>query len=153
MVGLEEREVKQRVAILRRLREALNTQRQKFQKYLFVLEHEESDIINGEMDRLAAHVELEQSIVKEIGAVQKVIDPLADMYRMAYPQREEDIPEIMTSLESLKTQVLERNIKNQQLLRRQMTNLRSKILDLQSHKRAKSVFSANETPVLVDIST
>ncbi len=65
----------QRVAALRRFRELLVQQRAKFENYLMVLDHERADIESGDVDKLAAHVEIEEAIVSEIFTFQKVIDP------------------------------------------------------------------------------
>ena len=55
-----------RVAALRRFRELLVQQRAKFENYLTVLDYERNDIESGDVDRLAAHVEIEEAIVSEI---------------------------------------------------------------------------------------
>jgi len=77
-------EVARRVAILRRFRELLVEQRAKFERYLKVLDRERDDIESGDVDALAAHVELEEQVVSEIFTFQKVIDPLDGLYRAAF---------------------------------------------------------------------
>ena len=77
--ALSQEELSQRVAVLRRFRELLQRQRDKFSQYLQLLEHQKGDIESGDVDALVSHVELEQGIVSEIFAVQKVIDPLETM--------------------------------------------------------------------------
>ncbi len=154
MVTLTQSEIDERVAILRKLKKALRRQRDKFERYLLVLEHQENDIRNGEMEKLAEHIELEHSIVKEILAVQRVIDPLHDMYRMAYPNDEDrEIPALRTSLEKLKNQVLSLNKDNQSLLKERMGELRQKIRDLRVKTPRRSVYASQPTPGLVDITT
>ena len=143
-------DIERRVAILKRLRKYLAIQRDKFHSYLDVLERQESDILNDNTEKLQAHVELEQSIVKEIYAFQKVIDPLEDMYRMAYPKREEEIPALKTSLEHIKEQVLERNKNNQNLLRDKMGDVRKKISDIRTTRKLTSVLAPEPTPTLID---
>ena len=143
-------DIERRVAILKRLRKYLKVQRERFHAYLDVLERQESDILNDNTEKLQAHVELEQSIVKEIYAFQKVIDPLEDMYRMAYPKREEEIPAIKKSLDHIKEQVLERNKNNQNLLREKMGNVRKKIGDIRTTRKLTSVLASEPTPTLID---
>ena len=150
MPVLQEMDIERRVAILKRLRKYLAIQRDKFHSYLDVLERQESDILNDNTEKLQAHVELEQSIVKEIYAFQKVIDPLEDMYRMAYPKREEEIPALKTSLEHIKEQVLERNKNNQNLLRDKMGDVRKKISDIRTTRKLTSVLAPEPTPTLID---
>lgn len=151
MIALETEEVKQRVAILKRLKKLLLAQREKFKTYLDILENQETDIENGDTRKLEAHVELEKSVVKEIYAFQKVIDPLEDMYRMAYPHREEtEVPEIRNSLDRIKEEVLDRNRKNQDLLDRSMTAVRGKIKGLRSLRKLSGILPTETTPSLID---
>ena len=74
------------------------------------------------MDRLAAHVELEEAIVSEIFTFQKVIDPLEQIYRAAYPAAGQDpeLPALRGTLEELRREVLRRNAENRALLKRKM---------------------------------
>jgi len=145
-------EMKQRVAVLTRLKKLLTAQRDKFRSYLEVLEHEESDIIEGDTDRLEAHVALERSIVKEIYAFQRVIDPLEDMYDMAYPLRDEEfeVPAIKQSLERIKEEVLSRNRHNQELLSRNMTAVREKIKGIRSFRKLSGLLPSGTAPSLID---
>ena len=153
METLHDYEITDRVAVLKKLRDALLSQREKFRRYLTVLEHQQQDIFEEDSEKLEAHVELEQSIVREIYAVQKVIDPLQDMYRMNYPQRESEIPAIEESLARLQERVLQRNRKNQNLLRDHMATLRHRIDDVRAVRARRSSFSGQPTPSLVDITT
>jgi len=152
MIALDTEEVKQRVAILKRLKKLLLAQRDKFKNYLDVLENQESDIENGDTRKLEAHVELEKSIVKEIYAFQKVIDPLEDMYRMAYPHGDEEneVPAIKSSLDRIKEEVLARNRNNQDLLDRSMTAVRSKIKGLRSLRKLSGALPKEPLPSFID---
>ena len=151
--SLSTTEIEQRVAILKKLRENLIDQRDRFQTYLSVLENEEKDIQIGDMNKLEAHVELEKSIVSEIFAFQKVIDPLEELYRAKYPLRDEELPKLKASVESLKNKVQNRNKHNQELLKRQMSKLRGKIMEIGSQRRHHSVFASSPSPSFVDITT
>ena len=142
--------VEERVAILTRLRKYLVLQREKFHSYLGVLEQEETDILSEDTEKLQSHVELEKSIVQEIYAFQKVINPLEDMYRLAYPTQEREIPAIKESLDHLKEQVLERNEKNQNLLREKMDIVRTKIRDISAVRKLATIIPAEPTPTLID---
>ncbi len=66
--GLSRQELDERVAVLKRFRELLVRQRDKFHDYMGLLDRQRSDIENGDVDALVAHVELEQGIVSEIFA-------------------------------------------------------------------------------------
>jgi hypothetical protein len=145
--------LEQRVAVLRRFKELLAQQREKFERYLVVLDHEHSDIESGDVDRLVAHVDLEAQIVSEIFTFQKVIDPLEDLYRAAYPSAEvEDVSSIKSALMGLRTEVSSRNAENRRLLKRRMELLRGEIAGFRNPLAArKSVFASGGEGGLVNI--
>jgi hypothetical protein len=154
MAARSDEELGQRVAALRRFRELLVQQRAKFENYLKVLDHERSDIESGDVDRLAAHVEIEEAIVSEIFTFQKVIDPLERIYRAAYPAAAEDpdLPELRGTLEELKVEVLRRNAENRALLKRKMEIVRSEIAGFRNPLSSRSsVFARQGEGALVDI--
>lgn len=146
-------ELEHRVAVLKRFREMLVRQRQKFQDYLQVLEHQHHDIEQGDVDSLVAHVEAEQQMVADIFAIQKVIDPLEDLYRAAYKGAEpEGIAQIKGTLEELKTAVVKRNTENQALLKQRMDMLRHQIMSINNpYARKKSVYADSPDPKALDI--
>ncbi len=149
MVTLEQ--VEQRVAILKKLKTNLIAQRGKFHNYLKLLEEEEKDIISGDLEKLGMHIEMEQSVVKEITAFQKVINPLKEMYKTVYPNREKEIPEINNSLERIKSQVLKRNNSNRDLLRKEMAVVKKEIDIFRINYKNNSPFQGSEIPLLIDI--
>ena len=147
-------ELGQRVAALRRFRELLVQQRFKFENYLMVLDHERADIESGDVDKLAAHVEIEEAIVSEIYTFQKVIDPLEQIYRAAYPAagQENDLPELRDTLDELKGEVLRRNAENRALLKRKMEIVRGEIAGFRNPLASRaSVYARQGEGALVDI--
>ena len=147
-------EMGQRVAALRRFRELLVQQRTKFENYLRVLDHERTDIESGDVDRLAAHVELEEAIVSEIFTFQKVIDPLEQIYRAAYPAAGQDpeLPALRGTLEELRREVLRRNAENRALLKRKMEMVRAEIAGFRNPLASRSsVYARQGEGSLVDI--
>ena len=146
-------DIDERVAILKRLRETLLSQRDKFVLYMQVLEQQELDIREGDTSKLGDHMDLEQAVVSELVTFQRVISPLQDMYRAAYPQRENEIPQIEASIEKLKERVLERNQKNRDLLRESIGHLRKKILDIRANRKLGPLFTTEPEPTLIDITT
>jgi flagellar biosynthesis/type III secretory pathway chaperone len=155
MATRDDAEVGKRVATLRRFRELLAQQKAKFESYLAVLDHERADIESGDVDKLAAHVELEETIVSEIFTFQKVIDPMEELYRAAYPAAAEDpeLPEMRSTLEELKDEVLRRNAENRALLKRQMEVVRAEIAGFRNPLASRaSVYAAAGGGALVDIS-
>ena len=143
-----------RVAALRRFRELLVQQRAKFENYLAVLDHERSDIESGDVDKLAAHVEIEEAIVSEIFTFQKVIDPLEQIYHAAYPSAAPDpeLPRLRGTLEDLRAEVLRRNAENRALLKRKMEIVRAEIAGFRNPLASRSsVYSRQGEGSLVDI--
>ena len=150
---LSEAALEERKDLLRRFRDLLQKQRDKFHHYLEVLDHQRTDIESGDVDALVAHVELEQGIVGEIFTFQKVIDPLEDLYRAAYPSAaEDDIPALKTTLEDLKAEVVQRNTENRKLLKQRMEMLRHEIMSVNSpYAKRKSVYADAGDAGLLDI--
>jgi hypothetical protein len=147
-------ELGQRVAALRRFRELLVQQRAKFESYLTLLDHERADIESGDVDKLAAHVEIEEAIVSEIFTFQKVIDPLEQIYRAAYPAAAEDpdLHGLRGSLDELKTEVLRRNAQNRTLLKRKMDLVRAELSGFRNPLAARaSVYARQGEGTLVNI--
>jgi uncharacterized small protein (DUF1192 family) len=136
-------ELSQRVAVLKRFKELLKAQRDRFQAYLEVLDKQKDVIEQGSADDLIQHVELEEKIVADIYAIQKVIDPLEDMYHAAQltpaPHRGfgkasgDEVPDLKAALEGLKSEAVARSGRNKELLSRRMVELRNEIKSLRSN--------------------
>jgi hypothetical protein len=172
---LSQAELDQRVAVLKRFRELLASQRDKFRSYMDLLDHQKRDIESGDVDALVAHVEAEQGIVAEIFAVQKVIAPLEDLYRAVYHsgnaagaagqgtdgnlpgssavgQGPQGIPELKSTLEALKNEVVQRNAENQALLKQRIDMLRHQIMSVNNpYTKRKSVYAQAPEPENLDI--
>ena len=88
-------QTEQNIAVLKRLREMLVRQRERFQAYLGLLEAEESSIRNDEAEKLLAQVEIERTIISEIFTLKKVILPLETLYQAAYPGTESTVPKLL----------------------------------------------------------
>jgi hypothetical protein len=157
-------ELAQRVAILKRFRTLLSQQRDRFRAYLEVLDKQKDIIEKGDPGELLAHVELEEKIVADIFSIQKVINPLEDMYHAALsgfdPSRtvkdthaSDDVPGLKAALEDLKNEAVIRSTRNKELLSRRMVELRAEIKSLRNNPyAARSSFSGAETASLIDIS-
>jgi hypothetical protein len=162
-------ELAQRVAILRRFRTLLQEQRDRFRAYLAMLDTQQDVIETGSAEDLLTHVELEEKIVADIFSIQKVIDPLEDMYHaiisgFAPPARAQasphsgdadDVPSLKAALADLKHEAVIRSSRNKDLLSRRMVELRSEIQALRDNPYAanarRSAFSSGSTASLVDI--
>jgi hypothetical protein len=158
-------EVRRRVAVLKRFRELLRQQRDRFAQYLEVLDKQKNVIENGGADELMAHVELEEKIVSDIFSIQKVIDPLEDMYQTLLPSKdaaghistvaaveEKEVPGLKSALAELKAEAVISSERNRKLLAKRMEELRLEMKSLRANPYAvrRSVYSG-ETASLVDI--
>jgi hypothetical protein len=158
--GISAGELSQRVAVLRRFRALLAEQRDRFHSYLEALDRQRQVIETGTAEELIAHVELEERIVTDIFSIQKVIDPLDEMYRAIYSGSAglpghtggDGVSGLKSALEELKKEAVARSGKNRDLLSRRMAEIRSEITALRSNPYLKSIRSAVPGPTLVDIS-
>lgn len=151
---LTQEQLDERVAILKRFRLMLESQRQKFRDYLVVLEKQAEMISTENIDGMVNHTEIEQSIISEIFTIQKVIDPLEEMYRTAYPNTaDSEIPQLKADLGQLRKDVIEQNEKNRGLLKSHMQVLRAKVDSLQNPyaKRTSIYASDSQTASRIDI--
>ena len=152
---LNDSEIAERIAVLKRFRTLLEQQRLKFREYLTVLEKQEKSIAAENTDAVMQHTELEESIIAEIFTIQKVIDPLEYMYTNICKNMEHsDIPHLKTDLNDLQKKVLAQNKKNRELLQTHIIGLRQQLASLKrpyAHK--ESIYAGTaRTAVLVDLS-
>ncbi len=150
---LSKEEVAQRVAVLKRFRELLVQQRERFHDYLQVLDKQKDVIQKGDAEALISHVELEEQIVADIYAIQKVVDPLEDLYKAAYPDREGEVPKLKAALDELKAEAVARSERNRNLLSKRMEELRTEIKTLRNNPFAsrRSVYADTGGAALVDL--
>jgi len=156
--GIDSAELAQRVAVLKRFKTLLSQQRDRFRSYLDLLDKQQNVIESGSAEDLLTYVEIEEKIVTDIFSIQKVIDPLEEMYFTVVPQitgqSHDDVHGLKTSLEKLKSEAVIRSTKNKELLSKRMLELRSEIKALRNNPYATS---GRNTPVnsntasLVDI--
>ena len=157
-------ELGQRVAVIKRFKELLKAQRDRFRAYLDALDRQKDVIQSGTADDLLHHVELEEKIVADIFSIQKVIDPLEKMYHNArtetpaehrglksVPQEGEEVTGLREALEGLKAEAVIRSEQNRELLSKRMAELRSEIKTLKSSPYAKRRFDTSSPPTQIDI--
>lgn len=152
---LSRQEIDQRVAVLKRFKALLQEQRKKFSDYLVVLETQERSINEENIDALVHHTELEQSIIGDIFTIQKVIDPIEEMYRLGMPDKDDtEVVRLKTDLNKLQSQVIDQNQKNRELLQSRMADLRQEMISIKpDYRYSKQALSKQEVSAsLVDIS-
>jgi hypothetical protein len=148
-------ELSQRVAVLKRFRELLTEQRNRFRQYLEVLDKQKDLIVRGDAEGLNRHVELEEKILSDIFSIQKVIDPLEAVFQAAVPVREAaEVPSLKASLEDLKNEAKIRLERNKNFLSTEMVRIRKEIKHLggKSFVSRPSIYADSGVPSLIDIS-
>jgi hypothetical protein len=157
MVEISSAELAQRVAVLKRFKTLLTQQRDRFRSYLNLLEKQQDIIETGSAEDLLTYVEIEEKIVADIFSIQKVIDPLEEMYYSVISGQspEAEVPGLKASLEKLKSEAVIRSTKNKELLSKRMLELRAEIKTLRNNPYAaggrRPSFGSTNTASLVDI--
>lgn len=141
----------QRIAVLRRYRRMLELQRERLQDYLALIDTRERAVRAGDVDSLEQYTQAEQGVIKGIMAVQRCLEPLADMYRQAAPEGSPDIDELHERLEGLRRKILARNEESLGLLKGQMDQIRTEITGLRVPGAKRSVYAAVAEPQLLNV--
>jgi hypothetical protein len=157
---LSQEELDQRVAVLRRFRTLLAEQRDRFRTYLAELDKQKDLIESGSAEELIAHVELEEKIVADIFAIQKVIDPLDEMYHAISPAAlsrgaGSEVQGLKSALEGLKKEAVVRSSRNKDLLSHRMAEIREEMKALRANPYLSGGYGKRSAfapaPALVDI--
>jgi hypothetical protein len=130
-------ELRRRTAALKRLRDLLQDQRNRFQDYLEALERQKSAIEQGSAEEISAWVELEERLVAGILAIQRVINPLEAVAGTPGAVFDE-------ALEGLKRQASARSARNRELLARRMSALKGEIAALRAanpYRGSRSIYA------------
>ena len=172
MAEISPGELKQRVAVIKRFKELLKTQRDRFNAYLETLDRQKDIIETGSADDLLRHVELEEKIVTDIFSIQKVIEPLEKMYYSAkssgaaksaalpksalLPKEEAhsgdaEVSSLKEALDGLKAEAVIRSGRNRELLSRRMSELRSEIKTARSNPYARRTSESTAKSTLIDL--
>lgn len=149
MKELTQKELDERVCLLKKFRSVLEQQRNKFQEYLDVLEKQQTSITQENPEALLAHTELEQQVVQNIANLQKVIVPMTKMYKATSTNtnltEEQSIANIQNELNSLQNKVLKQNEINRDLLRVHIDNIRTQIQNFKNpYKTTRSIYATKE---------
>ena len=141
-------ELSQRVAVIKRFKELLKSQRERFQAYLGALDSQKDVIQRGTADDLIRHVELEEKIVSDIFSIQKVIDPLEKMYQSS---RGDEVSGLKEALDGLKHEAVVRSGRNRELLAKRMAELRTEIKSFKTKAYTRRPYDSGSTSSLVDL--
>ena len=165
-------ELSQRMAVIKRFKEMLKAQRDRFQAYLNALDKQRDVIQRGTTDDLLRHVELEEKIVSDIFSIQKVIDPLEKLYQITRTSSSTaassarqgsrvqeqiddsgaaEVSDLKQTLESLKAEAIIRSEQNRELLSKRMAELRAEIKNMKNTTYARRNFNSAPVPSLIDL--
>lgn len=162
---LTQAEIDERTAVLRRFKKLLEEKRNKFREYLAALEQQEKSISEGNMAQVERQSVLEDYIVSELYTIQRVIDPIEEMYRDIHRQKniagmvrdseeEKFIPKLQADLDKLQEDILRQNKKNRELLKSGMAEVRQEINSLKKPFRKKNVYASESgNASIIDIQT
>jgi DNA-binding transcriptional regulator GbsR (MarR family) len=158
---IDSNELSQRVSVIKRFKTLLAQQKDRFKNYLDLLEKQQGVIEKGSAEDLLAYVDIEEKIVADIFSIQKVIDPLEEMYYSIGANKNaqkagstEEVPGLKESLEKLKSETLILSNKNKELLSKRMLELRTEIKALRNNPYTsgrRGNFNDSNTASLVDI--
>ena len=170
---ISQKELNERVAVIKRFKELLKAQRDRFRTYLEALDKQKEVIEKGSADDLLHHVELEEKIVSDIFSIQKVIVPLEEMYRSITPEisrshgstgaslksgkiqagekPDEEVSGLKEALESLKNEAVVRSGVNRELLAKRMAELRSELKSLRGNLYTRRLNETTAMPTQIDI--
>ena len=172
---ISQKELSQRVAVIKRFKELLKAQRDRFYAYLDALDKQKDVIERGSADDLLRHVELEEKIVADIFSIQKVIDPIEEMYHSisleipgshpltglahtapgaktgATPKSDDEVSGLRKALDTLKNEAVVRSGTNRELLAKRMAELRSEIKSLKSNAYSRRNVNISPRPSQIDI--
>ena len=145
-------ELSQRIAVIKRFKELLKAQRERFMAYLDSLDKQKDVIEGGTADDLIHHVELEEKIISDIFSIQNVIDPLEDMYHsMNAETHTDEVTDLKNALDSLKSEAVVRSERNKELLSQRMVELRSEIKILRNNPYSRRRIENAASPTQIDI--
>ncbi|MDR0597458.1 MAG: flagellar biosynthesis protein FlgN [Treponema sp.] len=156
-------ELSQRIAALRRFREMLLAQRDRFREYLAVLDKEPEVIARGDTGALLSYVELEEHIVRDIFNIQRVIDPLEGLChdlaafgggtKDARTGEEAELGSLKAAVERLKEEAVANAARNRGLLSGRMAEIRAEIKGLRGnpHAARQSIYADGGRPLMIDV--
>ncbi|GMO27708.1 MAG: flagellar biosynthesis protein FlgN [Spirochaetaceae bacterium] len=136
---LTDEEVAQRVAILKRFRELLIEQRDRFKTYLAALDSQKDKITGGDIEDLSVQADFEEKILADIISLEKSIVPMRELYESAFKdEAAPDISELDSVLENLKTEAARRSRENTEILQKKLVAIRGEIKNLRANPFQRS---------------
>jgi hypothetical protein len=151
-------ELRRRRGTLERLGEMLRTQRDRLQDYLALLDNQQAAILRSDTGVLLSYVELEESMVKDILNLQKVIEPLErlrrDLAGFGVPaEAETELGALKAAVERLGKEAAANAARNRGLLAGRMAEISAEIKSLRGnpHAARRSIYAEDNAPRMIDI--
>ncbi|MDR0785960.1 MAG: flagellar biosynthesis protein FlgN [Treponema sp.] len=154
MTAITPEELKERVAVVKRFRELLREQRERFSNYLDVLDKQKVVVEKGNAEDILSHIEIEEKMLSDIFSIQKALAPLEPLYRTSVKTvKAPDVAEIQSALENLKTEAVQKVKQNRDILGIRMSELKKQMEVLRNNPYARrSVrFMAGDNASFVDM--
>jgi hypothetical protein len=133
-------DLQERIAVLTRFYGLLETQRQKFQDYLDLLEKQERTIRCDNTEAAMDYCALEQEVLGHISTLEKVIIPMEGMYRDIMGD-DIEIPKLQGSLAALRRRVQKQNETNRELLKNRLLQVHSQIDTFGLFRLSQSIYA------------
>jgi hypothetical protein len=138
MATITQEELKERVAVIKRFRELLCEQRERFRSYLNVLDKQKAVIEKGSSEDILSHIEIEEKMLSDIFSIQKVLTPLEPFYHTSIKTVEApDVAKIQSALENLKTEASLKVKQNRDILSIRMNELKEEMKVFRNNPYAK----------------
>jgi hypothetical protein len=157
-------ELSQRALALKRFREMLRTQRDRFRERLHVLDKQQEAINRGDAEALLSQLDLEEQILRDISNIQKVIDPLESLCRdlalsggqdetSDTAEGEAEVAGLKTAVERLRQEAAANAARNRDLLAGRMAEIRSEIKSFRGNPYAarRSIYADSGGASIIDV--
>lgn len=148
---LSQKELDERIAILKRYRALLEQQRNKFQEYLAVLEKQSDAISAHDAYHVSTHAQIEDQLVSQLANLQKVITPMEKLYEEKHvssdmsalnPLEADPIPELKNELNKLKERVLLQNRQNREMIQERLIETKPFVQNFRNpYSKARSIYA------------
>jgi hypothetical protein len=155
-------ELSQRALALKRFREMLQAQRDRFREYLQVLDRQQEAISRGDTEALLSRLDLEEQLVRDISNIQKVIEPLESLCRdlalsggpeETGAQGEAEVEGLKAAVERLGREAAASAARNRELLAGRMAETGAEIKSLRGNPYAarRSIYADSGGASIIDL--
>ena len=136
-------DIDQRIAVLRRYRHMLESQRKDLVSYLNVIDVRDHAVRDGDMEVLEACTVQEQNLVDSLLTLQQCVEPLRLLFQRVQPEGAPEIIELETRLTRLRDEILRRNDESTALLKAHAADLKLEISKLRATSVPENTWAAS----------